>query len=90
LWRRQRVMGDENENNVEDTSGYELSGVWLAGLGWEGLISVLLHARSGLIPAILGMVNWLAHEIHLSPNFWWLFPPYPLISLFRVLNSTIT
>jgi hypothetical protein len=27
LWRRQRVMGDENENNVEDTSGYELSGV---------------------------------------------------------------
>jgi hypothetical protein len=26
LWMRKREMGDENENNVEDTSGYEKSG----------------------------------------------------------------
>jgi hypothetical protein len=27
LWTRKRGMGDEEENDVEDTSGYEKSGV---------------------------------------------------------------
>jgi hypothetical protein len=30
LWMRKREMGDEDENDVEDTSGYEKSGVPLA------------------------------------------------------------
>jgi len=30
LWTRKREMGDEDENNVTDTSGYEKSGVRLA------------------------------------------------------------
>jgi hypothetical protein len=33
-------MGDEDENDVEDMSGYEKSGVQLAWLGWEDLVSV--------------------------------------------------
>jgi len=39
-------MGDADENEVEDTSGYEKSGVQLARFGWDDLVSVLLHARS--------------------------------------------
>jgi len=58
-----REKGDEDENDIEDTSRYEKSGGWLAWLGWEDLVSVILHAGSGLIPAVSGMVNWLAHEI---------------------------
>jgi len=27
LWMRNREMGDEDENDMEDTSGYEKSGV---------------------------------------------------------------
>jgi len=30
LWTRKREMGDEDENNMENTSGYEKSGVQLA------------------------------------------------------------
>jgi hypothetical protein len=30
LWTRKREMGGEDENDVEDTSGYEKSGVQLA------------------------------------------------------------
>jgi hypothetical protein len=30
LWTRKREIGDEDENNVEDTSGYEKSRVRLA------------------------------------------------------------
>jgi hypothetical protein len=30
LWTRKREMGDEDENNVEDTNGYETSGEQLA------------------------------------------------------------
>jgi hypothetical protein len=30
LWTRQREMGDEDENDMENTSGYEKSGVGLA------------------------------------------------------------
>jgi len=33
-------MGDEDENNVEDTTRYEKSGVQLALLRWEDLVSV--------------------------------------------------
>jgi len=29
LWTRKREMGDEVENDMEDTSGYEKSGVLL-------------------------------------------------------------
>ena len=29
LWMRKREMGDADENDVEDTSGYEISGVRL-------------------------------------------------------------
>jgi len=89
--------GDEDESDMEDMSGYEKSGVRLAWLGvevtWLGLedhVSVLVPAGSGLVPAVSGMVNWLAHEIVSSPSFSWWFPPSPLISLFLVLNSTIT
>jgi len=41
---------------VEDKSRYEKSGVWIDGLGSEDLISVFLPARSGVVPAISGMV----------------------------------
>jgi hypothetical protein len=40
LWIRKREMENEHENNVEDTRGYEKSGVRLAGLGGEDLVSV--------------------------------------------------
>jgi len=30
LWTRKREMGDEDENDMEDMSGYEKSGVQLA------------------------------------------------------------
>jgi hypothetical protein len=30
LWTRKRDMGDEDENDMEDPSGYERSGVQLA------------------------------------------------------------
>jgi hypothetical protein len=29
LWMRRREMGDEDKNNMEDTSGNEISGVQL-------------------------------------------------------------
>jgi len=63
LWTRKREMGDEDENDMEVTSGYEKSGVQLAWLGWEDLVSVLVRVRSGLVASVSGMVNWLAHEI---------------------------
>jgi hypothetical protein len=57
LWTRKREMGDEDENDMEDMSSYETSGVRLASLGLEHLISVLLLAGLGLVPAVWGMVN---------------------------------
>jgi len=45
-------MGVEDANDVEDTSGYEKSGVPLASLGGKDLISVLIYAGSGLVPAV--------------------------------------
>jgi len=63
LWMRKREMGDEDENNIEDTSGYDKSGEWPAWFGLEDPISVILPAGLGLVPAVSGMVNWLSHEI---------------------------
>jgi len=57
LWTRKREMGDEDENDMEDTSGHEKSGVRLAWLGLEELVSVLLPAWSGLVPAVSGMAS---------------------------------
>jgi len=58
-----REMGDEDENDMEDKSGYEKSEVRLAWLGLEVLVSVLSAAGSGLAPAVLGTVSWLPHQI---------------------------
>jgi hypothetical protein len=57
LWTRKREMEDEDEITMEDTSSHEKSGVQLASLGLEDLISVLLPSGSGLVPVGLGMVN---------------------------------
>jgi len=57
LRTRKREMEDEDENDMENTSGYEESGVRLARLGLEDHVSVMLPAGSGLVPAVLGMVN---------------------------------
>jgi len=81
---------DDAENDEEDTSRYERFGVRIAWLSWEDLVSVLFHTRSGSVPLIWGMVTRLAHQIHLSHSFSWWFLLYPLISLFAVLNLTIT
>jgi len=67
LWMRRRVMGNEDQHNVEDTNEYGKSGVPLAWLDWKDLVSVQLHSGLGLVPALSGMVNWLAHEILLIP-----------------------
>jgi len=69
MWIRNREMGDVDKNDVDDTSGYEKSGVRLARLGWEDLISMLVHAGPEPIPGVSGMINLLAHEILSSPNF---------------------
>jgi len=50
-------MGDEDENDVENTSRYEKSGVQLDLLGWEDLVLKFCHAGLGLVPAVSGMVN---------------------------------
>jgi len=44
LWTRNSEMGDEDENNVGDTRDHETSAVQHAGLRWEDLVSVKLHA----------------------------------------------
>jgi len=81
--------GDEDENDMENTSGHEKSGVQQACLGWKDFVLMLLQAGSGLVPAISEMVNLLAHRTLSRPSFLWWFRPFPLISLFLVLNSTI-
>jgi len=63
LWTRKIKMVDDVKNHSEDPSRYEESGVQLAWLGWEDLVSVLWHTGSELVPAVLGMVNWLANDI---------------------------
>jgi hypothetical protein len=39
LWTRKREMGDENENNMQNTSGYQKSGVLLDWLDLNNLVS---------------------------------------------------
>jgi hypothetical protein len=56
-WTRNREMGDEDENDIENTSGYEKAAVQLASLGLEYRVSGILCTRSGLVPAVTGMVN---------------------------------
>jgi len=63
LWMRERVMGDEDGNDMEDMSGYEKPGVQPVWFGLEDLVLVWSPTGSGLVPAVSGMVNWLAHEI---------------------------
>jgi hypothetical protein len=87
LWTRKRQMVDEDENDVEDTRECEKSGVLLAWLGLEELVAVVIQARLSLVPAILGMVNWLTCEILSSPSFSSWFPPSPLIPLYLVVDS---
>jgi len=67
LWMRKKEMGDGDDNDMEDMRGYEESGVWLARLGLEDLVSVLWPTGSELVPAVSGMVNWLAHQIYYVP-----------------------
>jgi hypothetical protein len=50
-------MGVEDENDMDDTNGYEKSGVQLARLGLEDLILEFLPARLQLLPVVLGMTN---------------------------------
>jgi hypothetical protein len=50
------AMGDEDEYDMEDTSDNEESGVRVARVGLENLVSVLLPARSGFTPAVSGMI----------------------------------
>jgi len=52
-----RENGDEDGNNMEDTSGYEKAGVQLAWLGLDDLQLLFLPARWGVVPAVPGMVN---------------------------------
>jgi len=87
---RKRGMGDEDENDMENTSGPAKSGVQLSGIGIEDLLLVSLPGGSRLGHTLFGMVNWLADEILLSPSLSWWFSPCALSSLILVLNSTIT
>jgi len=66
---RKRELGNEDENDMEDTSGYEKSGTWLATLFIEDLVSVLLPTRAGFVPAILQIVYRLRRAILSSPSF---------------------
>jgi len=49
-------MGDEDGNEMEDTSGYEKSRVRLTIFSLEDLVSVLLTAGLGVVSAVSGMV----------------------------------
>jgi hypothetical protein len=62
-------MGDEDGNDMEVMSGYDKSGVRLAWVGLENLVSVFLPAGSCVGPAVSGIVNSLAREI-LSIRSW--------------------
>jgi len=85
IWKTE--MGDEHENDLENTSGYGKSGVWLSSLHWEDIIFVLLHVQSRYVSAVLWMVNWLTHEILSTFSFSWWFPSCPLILTFS--SSTL-
>jgi len=89
LLMRKREMDDDHVHDMEDTSRYEKSGVFLDNLCFEDLVSVFSPAGLGVVPAISGMVNRPAHEI-LQVLFSQDDVPSPLISHFLVLNSMIT
>ena len=82
--------GHFDENDEEDTSGCEKSWVWLAWLGCNDLVMVLLHSGLGPIPAWSGMIHSLAQATLLSPSLSWWFVASPLISPFLVRNATVT
>jgi hypothetical protein len=44
LWIRKREMGNEDENDMENTSGYEISEVRHTSLGLEDPVPVILPA----------------------------------------------
>ena len=67
LWTRMREIGDEDVKDMEDMRGPEKSGERLAWLGLEDLVTVWLLAKSGLVLAVSGIGNWLAHEIPQVP-----------------------
>jgi len=54
---RESEIGNDNGNNMMDTSGYEQSGVQSARLGLDDLVSVFFPAGSGVVAAISGRVN---------------------------------
>jgi hypothetical protein len=54
---QEREMGDEDGNDMEDTSRYEKSGLRLALLDLEDLVSVFSLAGWGGVPAASRMVN---------------------------------
>jgi len=49
--------GQEDENDVKDTSRCEKSGIWLAWVRWDALTYLLIHTGLRLIPAISGWLN---------------------------------
>jgi hypothetical protein len=57
FWTRKKEMRDEDENNIERTSGYEKSAVSLARLRLELTVMVILPAGSGHVPAVSGKVD---------------------------------
>jgi len=63
-----RAMREKVENGMEDTRGYENSGVRCAGLTCHDLTSLILHTASGLVPAVSQMVNSLAYMTLVSPS----------------------
>ena len=71
LWTGKREIGDEDENDMEGMSGPQICEVWLAWLGVEALVSVILPKRSELVPAVSGIVNWVVNEILLRLSFSW-------------------
>jgi hypothetical protein len=90
FWTRKWVVGHHDKEPIEDISGYMMSGVQLAWLGCEDLKLVVIRAGLEYNPAVSGMVNTTTHGILWSPSFSGWFPQSLLISLFLVLNSTIT
>jgi len=90
LWMRKREMGDEDENDMEDTSGHQKSGVLFSWLSLEDLKLLLLHAGSGLVPAVSWMVNWLARDILLKSQFHMMISPISSDFSFLCFNSTTT
>jgi hypothetical protein len=82
--------GDEDENDIEDTIGYEKQGAWHAILGSEVHMLVFLPSGFGVISALSGLQSWLAQQLFWSCSFWWWYPQSSLISLFLILTAAIT